>query len=1037
MGVEHRIIRSSVFKGLNKTQTEILLTNEYSTYLKNVSLRDTGAIEKRKGFHSISKVDNTSSGSHYDTDLLNTKDLFTYTNINRNTGELTKELYRIYQDGLQKYKNGYSMVVKETIDPDPSIYNAFYTGNLVTGSKFYVDKNTNTFAFEVYSGTRVLTNIDVGTGNSTDPTVDELRILIEDTDIPIIIPSDTYFSIHSAFPYLDPTDGLDYWLYKIENWSAIANIDTNFVRDAAKYDLNIYIPSPSGNVSFRVDAIDDQFLHLRHQSSSNVDADILYAAGFYRQKVQVEYTTPTTTINPSNTAVPSIFTTVKAACMNLSPVGEMSYNVQQWEDVQPNRKPFSHLLNLHTDMTSSYYPIFYNEGEYDQQQQEGEEPTEIKHISNTTINDVMYFADGVNYPLKYDGHSVYRMGLPAMIRNPDETAPNPLGNSSSYNPINLNFTDSNCTTTTNTTSALDPGIRTYRLQLEYTDVKGNIISSTTSNPVTIDTHTDTSNHEVTIKWGYLEHALRYPAWYAPDGKFVNNNFETGDNIPFWGFDTEGKFSDTDEHGVEYFPNMPTAYDSAWDDGRKARSKLKNEYRLRMKIWRTRSHPQDAPGQYYLLADLSYNQGAYTQTINGTNYNFAGIYIDKIGDDDLNDGGGATTVLLNEEPQHYPPPRGSSIITHKGITVIAGNPKDVNAVNYSLSYNNQTGEIGSEYFPISNSIVVESPFGGRINAIESLNDMIYVFHDQSVSVIAGDIQLGDLPASNILTKEGGIGCLSHKSIKELNGKLYFISNMGGIYSISSAGLIEESERIKTLFYDLKSFSTYKARTYNWTSASKMIFSIPKEEIVYYGGDSSKRYRTTTEVFVVVYDYANDAWFQWENIDFTGGVISYENELFFSPQEAAVDKVNKFSETGTLVDYTDNENTIEFNYTTNWESLGEPTIPKKFLRLKLYAIDSDNTFECPGFELNVGVQREYVDGNIADIQYDFGITNEGYGGSPWGEFSWGEAIPYMFRSKLPTKKTKALRLSFSNNNLNENVLINSWEIETALSFGTEIK
>ena len=38
--------------------------------------------------------------------------------------------------------------------------------------------------------------------------------------------------------------------------------------------------------------------------------------------------------------------------------------------------------------------------------------------------------------------------------------------------------------------------------------------------------------------------------------------------------------------------------------------------------------------------------------------------------------------------------------------------------------------------------------------------MYVFHDQSISIVAGEIETQQLPAVNLITKEGGVGCKSH-------------------------------------------------------------------------------------------------------------------------------------------------------------------------------------------------------------------------------------------------------------------------------------
>ena len=60
-----------------------------------------------------------------------------------------------------------------------------------------------------------------------------------------------------------------------------------------------------------------------------------------------------------------------------------------------------------------------------------------------------------------------------------------------------------------------------------------------------------------------------------------------------------------------------------------------------------------------------------------------------------------------------------MISHRGLLVISGNLTNVNNFVYSLPFNSTTQEIGSEYFPAANGVVVESPFfGSKINAINS-------------------------------------------------------------------------------------------------------------------------------------------------------------------------------------------------------------------------------------------------------------------------------------------------------------------------------
>ena len=70
-------------------------------------------------------------------------------------------------------------------------------------------------------------------------------------------------------------------------------------------------------------------------------------------------------------------------------------------------------------------------------------------------------------------------------------------------------------------------------------------------------------------------------------------------------------------------------------------------------------------------------------------------------------------------------------------------------------------------------------------------------------------------------------------------------------------------------------------------------------------------------------------------------------------------------------------------------------------------------------------------------DFSGGAEGWGNSPWGQFIWGEARLEQMRSKLASKKARALRVIFNNANLQENILISGYELEIALPYDPQIK
>ena len=407
----------------------------------------------------------------------------------------------------------------------------------------------------------------------------------------------------------------------------------------------------------------------------------------------------------------------------------------------------------------------------------------------------------------------------------------------------------------------------------------------------------------------------------------------------------------------------------------------------------------------------------------------------------------TTVLLNNqaaysilpEPikRHDPPPKGKYLSVYKNCLVISGQKQNVNNVQYSLPKNAVTGEIGSEYFPDDdNGIIIQSSFGDKITAIAPLRDLLYVFHKNSIHVISGNINELEVPTTDLITKEGGVGCQSYHSIEEFNNSLVFLSQ-NGIYSIdSSSALSEVSSLIKPLFLD-NELKRKRAVSFNWTEKNILLFIIPKETLVS-GGGSAEYINNLSTSLVLAYDYFKDAWLQWDSLDFSAGISLYDNLVHFAGR-GAQNFTSYFLDNGDKYDYRNHNESINFNYETNWESLQEPTIPKKYLRLKIHSFDTDQQFESPeGFDLNVKIQKNYIPVDLGTINFDFGkVSGGGWGNFQWGSGTWGSISTDSVKSKLPTGKSKCIKFRFTNEDINENVLITTYEMEIAAPFLTEIK
>ncbi|QDP61686.1 MAG: hypothetical protein Unbinned8261contig1001_59 [Prokaryotic dsDNA virus sp.] len=450
--------------------------------------------------------------------------------------------------------------------------------------------------------------------------------------------------------------------------------------------------------------------------------------------------------------------------------------------------------------------------------------------------------------------------------------------------------------------------------------------------------------------------------------------------------------------------------------------------LKIKIYRNKTG-EGLTGLFYLITSIANNAAAATST-----------YLDGTSDATLNTYTTFPTIIK----RHDPPPKGRYLTSFQGCLVVSGQRTDVNNVQYSLPYNLATGEIGSEYFPDDNNgEIVESPFGGKITAIASLRDVLFIFHKNSIHGITGDITdpIGIPYRVDLLTTEGGVGCESYATIHELGGNLLFLSDKG-IYSISSSGNLKEvSNKVKPLFLNTETLTLKKKRAigFNWVEENLYVIQLPTESL----DVNANQALYTNGGILIAYDYYKDAWVKWTNLDYSGGVSLYTNKIFFNGRSLSSGSLtesilNSMTDTDTTYDFNDHASAINFNYSTNWESLREPTVPKKYLRLKLYAMDTDDTFESPEFTISTVLQKDYKFADLGSISFAFGAgASGGWGLSEWGNSGYGAVINTAAKSKLPSGKCKSLKLRFTNNSINENILITNYEMEIVAPYQMEIK
>ena len=173
----HRLLRGwGDFKGLDKRTSDLTRSIEYATDMKNATYRDSGAINKRKGFHK-----------HILTEEEGSYGMYTYKNVS-DTGAVTDELLMVDTE-LRK-------LIDTSID-------FRYSGSETMWYSMVLDEDTGTFKFKVLlSSSGEVVNKDL-----TGITLFALKTFLE----AVVVSAATPFTltIPTAIPYSGGGDAGD------------------------------------------------------------------------------------------------------------------------------------------------------------------------------------------------------------------------------------------------------------------------------------------------------------------------------------------------------------------------------------------------------------------------------------------------------------------------------------------------------------------------------------------------------------------------------------------------------------------------------------------------------------------------------------------------------------------------------------------------------------------------------------------------------------------------------------------------------------
>lgn len=462
--------------------------------------------------------------------------------------------------------------------------------------------------------------------------------------------------------------------------------------------------------------------------------------------------------------------------------------------------------------------------------------------------------------------------------------------------------------------------------------------------------------------------------------------------------------------------------------------------LKVAIWRTKASGTEK----YLVAEVPVAKNQTSGIASSTT-----VFIDNIADDKL--------VVKYTFPSRSPdpPPKCKYVVVHQGLLILAGNPEAPNTVYFSEPNN-------AEAFPNStNNFIVPFSSEGGITGLGIDNGILVIFKDDARAYVQGNI------ASNTFVIEiqaDGIGCPGHHSIALTPAGLIWLSNTGFQKSFNGQLDSEFSSRLALDFANnfylqregfeiepenLTKFYIKRATAIHDHVDNKYICTIPKEAGIV-GVDGGNDLHPTSGTVVVVYDYGADHLSfapsaKWELalragdpsstnyqsiLNGYGGYAIYKGDLYFghsggwqtgSNTPIAVERyghIVKRHRRNDRFGLNDQGLSIPFVAATNWETGGEPSVFKKFLRQKTHL--SDPSLLEGTSNLTVKAFKDFND-TTAFSQFTQTFTT----------------TTIEKESKIVGQKCKAMKLEYSNNVLNEPVRITGYEYEVAADYGEKIK
>ena len=400
--------------------------------------------------------------------------------------------------------------------------------------------------------------------------------------------------------------------------------------------------------------------------------------------------------------------------------------------------------------------------------------------------------------------------------------------------------------------------------------------------------------------------------------------------------------------------------------------------------------------------------------------------------------GSTLGAVFNEPVVTPslPPKARYITAFQNFIVLTGSPSTPNTVYVADITNSKEG-----FDAFNRSFDVLSGEGDVVSGCGANDQFLFIGKGDSTFTVSGDLATFRIRVDQ---NRGDRGLASHHSIKAVEGYLFYLSG-DNVYRITSGQIAEPiGQAIQPVFFsDVENsganFNLKRAVAINDVNDQKYLLFLPTESVD--GGELSAD--SSSRVFV--FDYYRGSWGRWNGINASSGFIRLDEDLYWaerrlSPVNNAVESyLFKRSNNDNSHDYVDHVTPIEFVWGSDWDDSGDPKIFKKLLYV---TVESLQPSETETFNLDIEVEYNYLAGLVVNKKsIETGFGGEGWGLSAWGTFAWGD--PTVFsdnnesRMKMRYQKHFSYRVIFRANTPLEKVQMTGWTSVLKFPYRMKVK